>query len=84
MGKKWIQSADAVFSLVDSQIVSVPMLAHWILHWLLFPTISALFICPFALIVCVLRTRGENRVTTLLLEVAIIIAHLFALLPAVQ
>ena len=54
--------------------------------WFVFPAIAALFVCPIAILVCVLRSSSDtaSRFTVIALESMIVFAHLFAMLPMVQ
>ena len=75
-----------VFSLVDSRIIQLPNASIDVIQWLIFPSLAALFVCPIAILVCILRPTviPSQRLAIVVLETIVVLAHLFALLPAVQ
>ena len=75
-----------VFSLVDSRIIQLPNASIDVIQWLIFPSLAALFVCPIAILVCILRptVTPSQRLAIVVLETIVVLAHLFALLPAVQ
>ena len=76
----------AFFSLEDLGGFTTPISSIEILQWLLLPAIAALFVCPVAILICILRSNMNDgrRIATIALETTIIFAHLFTLLPMVH
>lgn len=75
-----------MFSLIDSHVITIPTAAAPLLGFLIFPVVAALFICPAAILIHMLRSdlNSTQRLSIVAVETTIVWAHTFALLPLVQ
>ena len=76
----------AGFALVDSKVISVPTFTDFPLQFVAIPFVAAFYVCPIAILVCILLSSLTplKRIAVMALEVVIAFLHLYALVPLVQ